>query len=367
MKQIHVLGKRGAVYLRHLHPFRIHKRHLTDIGIKVKYFSDPCARHIQDCDALIFMEGGYRDILPIQRKDRAIAVDFLHEFFTKFEKVIWFDDHDSSGMLRTYIFPYVDIYAKAQLMLNKSYYKEEHLTGVVHRDFVCDQYGIDDKRLFKGTITDNEIGKLRLGWNLGFINWRYHLPSSKMRRAYSYVVASRLAETDSAKLSERRIHVTSRLGMSCSIPTVYWWRKKTNDLLGEIASRHLQYQIKYEGKVDLYQYHEEMRNAIVSPSPFGVGEICYRDFECFMNMSLLLKPRMHHLETYPDLYVDGETYIAHEWDFSDFQEKLLDVLSNPSRYEQIAREGQRRFVQVFNDGVAFAQRLNLLIDNNEAN
>ena len=367
MKQIHVLGKRGGVYLRHFHPLRIHKRALADIGIQVKYFSNPGASHIQDCDALIFMEAGYRDILPIQKQDRAIAVDFLQGFLSKFKRVIWFDDHDSSGMLRTYVFPYVDVYAKAQLMLNKSYYKEEHLTGAAHRDFVNDHYQITDEMFFKGTITDSEIGKLRLGWNLGLMNWGSMFPSSRLRRVYDYVVASGLAEIETPKLRDRQVHVTSRLGMCPSAPTVYWWRQKTTDLLGEIASRHREYKIKYEGTVNRSQYHEEMRSAVVSPSPFGVGEICYRDFECFMNGSLLLKPRMDHLETYPDLYVDGETYIAHEWDFSDFEEKVLDVLSNPVRYEPIAREGQRRFVRAFNDGAAFAQTFRVLVDDNEAN
>ena len=74
---------------------------------------------------------------------------------------------------------------------------------------------------------------------------------------------------------------------------------------------------------------------------------------------------MDHLETWPDLYKDnGETYISHSWDFSDFEEKLADILDNPERYEDIAHEGQNCFRQALSDGPAFAQHFTEMISIN---
>src|SRR5262245_18750670 len=120
MKRVHILGKRQSVFSRHLNPVRIHRRRLSDLGIKVEYFSNPRDRGIEDCDVLIFMEGSYRDILPIKKKDRPSPINYLQQFFDKFNSVIWFDDHDSSGMLRTYVLPFVEVYAKSQLMVDKN-------------------------------------------------------------------------------------------------------------------------------------------------------------------------------------------------------------------------------------------------------
>ena len=41
-----------------------------------------------------------------------------------------------------------------------------------------------------------------------------------------------------------------------------------------------------------------MSSAKFGLSPFGWGEIGARDFEIFINGSLLIKPDMSHLETY---------------------------------------------------------------------
>ena len=39
-------------------------------------------------------------------------------------------------------------------------------------------------------------------------------------------------------------------------------------------------------------------------SPFGFGEITLKDFETFLSGSVLVKPNMSHMETYPNFYID---------------------------------------------------------------
>ena len=82
---------------------------------------------------------------------------------------------------------------------------------------------------------------------------------------------------------------------------------------------------------------EEMRRAKICFSPFGYGELCWRDIEAIAFGAVLLKPDMSHLRTEPDLYRDDETYVACRWDFADVEEKIRDLLSDAPRRTRIAQ------------------------------
>ena len=53
--------------------------------------------------------------------------------------------------------------------------------------------------------------------------------------------------------------------------------------------------------------------------------------------AVLLKQDMGHVETDPDLFVPGETYVPLRWDLSDFDEVVRGLLADPARRERIAR------------------------------
>jgi hypothetical protein len=321
----------------------------------VRLFYSPHSPGITDCDVLVFMEASYRQMLPAGKRDRRSALQFLEAFLIRFPRVIWFDDHDSSGMLRSYIFPLVQLYAKAQLLTDKSYYTGEHHTGVLHRDYVHERHEVADGKLFKGPLEQEDLNKLRLSWNLAMVDWAAWLRPGILNRMRHYFPSREYkVQTVAPNLEKRPVQVAYRVGMHRHVPTVHWWRQRTKELIEEFSRIHPSLHVNCEGYLPAREYLREMQNAVVTPSPFGVGEICYRDFESFMSGSLLLKPRMDHLETWPALYVDGETYVAFEWDFSDFQHKLECVLSDVRKYEGVAREGQRRFLQALSDGDAFA-------------
>ena len=87
---------------------------------------------------------------------------------------------------------------------------------------------------------------------------------------------------------------------------------------------------------------DELRRAKVCFSPFGYGEVCWRDIEAIAMGAVLLKPDMGHLETTPDLYRDEETYVACAWDFSDLEEKLRALLADPARRDRMASMAWQR-------------------------
>lgn len=91
-----------------------------------------------------------------------------------------------------------------------------------------------------------------------------------------------------------------------------------------------------EGRIPRGQFLDEMRHARLCWSPFGYGELCWRDLEAFMTGAVLVKPDMGHLETLPDLYVPGKTYLPVKWDFSDLEAVVRGALADPEAQRRIA-------------------------------
>lgn len=309
---------------------------------------------------LVFMEADYRDLFATPTADRDEVVLPLSTFLEGFSKSVWFDTHDSSGMLRTYVVPLVDTYAKSQLMKNPDYYNEQHLTGVSFRDFVHEKFGVADAALYKGPIGAG-TSKLRVGWNLMMMDWRAPTASGIRNRIRSYVPARTSPPLATGPpLRDRRVDISYRVGFHDNSPTVSWWRRKPLELFRDLAPRRPG-GILSGGRLDADRYLSELRNSVIGPSPFGIGEIAFRDFEVMMSGAVLLKPRMEHLITYPTLFVENETYVAYEWDHSDLLDKAELILSNPAMFEDIAQEGRKRTLAALADGHGLAMQLESML------
>ena len=89
-------------------------------------------------------------------------------------------------------------------------------------------------------------------------------------------------------------------------------------------------------KVTRRRYFSELQASKFAVSPFGWGEVCIRDFEAILCRSVLIKPDMGHLETWPDVYRSGETYLSFSWDLSHFDEWFEDVVLTGSDTGQVA-------------------------------
>lgn len=104
------------------------------------------------------------------------------------------------------------------------------------------------------------------------------------------------------------------------------------------------------------QYWRELRASKACFSPFGYGEVCWRDIEAMLTGTVLIKPDMSHLEVDPDVFIPGETYIPVRWDFSDLAEKTEMVLKDASLREHITRTAYQT-IQDYLRGDSFVTQL----------
>lgn len=116
-----------------------------------------------------------------------------------------------------------------------------------------------------------------------------------------------------------------------------------------------------EDRIPHSQFMTELHQSRLCWSPFGYGELCWRDIEAFLTGAVLIKPDMGHLDTLPDLYRPGETYLPVKWDFSDLEEVTRHALANPKMLTHMAAtafDACRDYLQT----QGFVRDLNILFD-----
>ncbi len=91
-----------------------------------------------------------------------------------------------------------------------------------------------------------------------------------------------------------------------------------------------------------HRFMAEMRQSKVCFSPFGYGEVCWRDYEAVLTGAVLVKQDMGHVETDPDIFEAGETYVPVAWDLSDFEDRVRWLLADEAARRRIARAAFER-------------------------
>jgi hypothetical protein len=135
------------------------------------------------------------------------------------------------------------------------------------------------------------------------------------------------------QFSERSIDLHARIATQ-GTP---WYGRMRQESLNAAENLQDRFSVACSGRISLTQYFKELRNSKMCFSPFGYGEICWRDFEAFLTGALLLKPDVSHLRLANDYFKPFETYVPISWDLSDFEEKVAYYASRPQERERIAR------------------------------
>ena len=82
-----------------------------------------------------------------------------------------------------------------------------------------------------------------------------------------------------------------------------------------------------KGRFNKKKYYEVLRNSKVSIGAFGWGEVCYREFEAIICGAAFITADMSKIETWPNIYHEGHTYLSYDFEFENL-ENNLNILIN---------------------------------------
>lgn len=129
-----------------------------------------------------------------------------------------------------------------------------------------------------------------------------------------------------------------------------WYRRMREDALARADALSDRMAVACRGRVERSRYMAELRASKLCFSPFGFGELCWRDIEAILAGAVLIKPDMGHLETLPDLYEPGVTYLPVRWDFADLEQVAQTALADGALRRAMTDAARSRVVAYLRDG-----------------
>jgi len=270
----------------------------------------------------------------------ADVVSYLKGLFEHPDRphIVYLDHYCLSSTPFFAAMPYVDLYVRKQLLTPVSDYNDKVFRGKnIIADFISRHYDIPLGDFeFGSIIPEGCENKLIPGWNLG--------TADTLSRPARYPILRKFSKRTKKKLDLTcRVSLTEDEGDTTSI--YYIHRVNCMDAVVKLENK-IKIGHNANGEQISYKaFQRELRESRMALSPFGWGEITDRDFRIINARTLLLKPDMSHLETYPDVFRAGETYAPVKWDFSDLEEVCEYYLSHPAETREIAENA----INVYDD------------------
>lgn len=332
MKTVHILSQ-GFVATNvraMLFPLIVWRQALRERGISWRVFTEPCEA-LFDCDVLVVESHFHGKRWGTDTKG---ILEELWGYAQRVDSLFYLDSSDSTALLHPEVLPIVDRYYKGQILKNRRLYGTAHYGNRFFTDFVHETYGTTDDNPSRSipVVDDMHLNKIRVWWNSSLADWswkgRYRMALYSLL-PWSPILAFPNHFTDPA--GARNIKISCRMGTVYDRATVAWPRKIAKEKLEKWAPAN---------RISYREYVRELQAARLVISPFGWGEINYKDYEVFLAGAALVKPDMEHLETWPNLYRPDDTYFAYDWSGENLAQIVESLLDDAGRAEAIARKGQ---------------------------
>jgi hypothetical protein len=321
------------------------KRLLADEGIFCKFYTNHKDSGILNHDIIIVTSRYFRSVLKnyYGKEARAFVIDYLEKLKKRHhKKVVFYDLGDSTGSRDLDLVAPVDLFLKKQIHKDKQRYTTTHLNG--YRLWVEEDHGH-----FPSCAID-QLSKIQVGWNIGLSDFRAYF----LRRP-SFYKHLHWSVKIHAPAEDRPLAVSYRGSQGGT-------RKEQRQQIKEVLNRLDNDRFLTGPPINKRRYLQEMRQSRAIVSPFGYGEVCFRDFEAIINGALLIKPSMEHVDTFPNYYHDGKNYIAVKWDVTDLEERLLSIDNDYATYLPIIENSQVLFRKYDKNGDLFVAHFKQLLD-----
>jgi hypothetical protein len=320
------------------------------LSVEVHFEESP---KLRDTDLVVVLD---RYLFQRQFATSPTFADQVERLSQRYGGIAYFDTGDSAGLVRAAVLPRVRAYLKPFLLRDRQEYGNRHYGGRVFTDHAHRRYGVEDREpIWSDAVSDPELlRRLHLGWSPAI--YPYDVVGNRIAKLYTRIPIAGLLQWPGRYChpDAKRTNV-----VSCRISVAH--------ARATVAHQRLMLQRKLSGRVDTgvisrRAYINELSSSRVVISPFGWGEYAIRDYETFVSGAALLKPDMSHLETWPDLYQPGATYIPVNWDWSSLP-NLLDLAErNIEEFLRVAMAGQRNFRNAANDGIGFARHVSEIVE-----
>lgn len=245
-------------------------------------------------------------------------------------KLVYFDGDDDANVQWPEMLPLVDLYLKKHVFADPSGYARRYVGKSNLTDYVAGQHGISfsaDIIPESGGADASMTGRILPGWNIGL--------------------------DDKIAALARRMNPLSSVGLakdidiSCVAPVspTTWiapLRRLAAERVRDLAGGFRVF--APETRIAESEFYGSMLRTRICVSPFGYGEICWRDFEAICYGCLLIKPDMSHIRTAPDVFIPGVTYVPVRWDYSDLEEKCAFFLENEHERRTIAQNAAQALI-----------------------
>lgn len=340
--------RRGTYTLRWLKPMLVNRKEFESLGYKVEFssFTDylPMGRfegyQKSECKEINSAIVKKHDIVFLafhhstsflgscQTEER---IEILKKIKSNCNTLVWLDTADSTGTCLFDVLPYVDLYFKKQILKNLDDYCRIIWGGRTFCEYYHNILGISDDMVTDRDYIPAEKGqlnKLRLSWNVGLGDL------FALKSFHIYLRPHGIKKPEFINCDKERILDLQYRGSGYS-PIAGYPRSRSKELLSQIKDIKM---CDITRKIPKTEYILEGQNSKSILSPFGWGEICGRDFEAIVYGATMIKQSMDHCVTYPNVYQPMETYVPLKWDFSDFEEVIMQSASQ--KYRKIAKRAQ---------------------------
>ena len=305
---------------------------------------------IRTCSGDILIIVRKYQIYNLQQDDCIAELNFLRK---RFARIVYFDDSAAVSYIMFNIIDYVDQYWVRGLLTDLSVYHSPLYGGRTYTDYYHQHYSVVDHfPTISPTCVSFPHHKIKVAWNIGAGSFPFsssHFLSvyhsyikkfscllaiasaiplvSKIVRYYYYSMISVLNKP--LQFMPQKFSVNARFTYKAYSSTVGYQRRSLLTSISSLSNFHT-------NRLPSSLYLSGLDNDFAVLSPFGWGEVCYRDFESVLFGKLLIKPSMSHIQTWPNIYTDNTCYLF-DWDCTDF--KLLnnpDYLCSSKNFERIS-------------------------------
>ena len=186
-------------------------------------------------------------------------------------------------------------------------------------------------------ISEENWNKVKLsGWNLGYFAGDQFRPTSQKWHSICPNKTIDLCAIFNANHPPSRDHFAENGSYYTNHRTGAWDKMGDNPGYTFVKDR-----------LPFQEYINTLYQSKMSLSPFGQGEVCYRDFEIFEFAVVMIKPNMDIVNTNPNPYIANETYIPVDLDWADLNEIVIKMLDNPNKLSYIVDNSRKVYDELY--------------------